>query len=119
LAFFAARFSFRVLPGFFTLLFCGDLLDTTVLPYNIRMVRSDDGGTQRVHQPRPSQLRGPRADVVRRPRDQPNTDRATACRMTVSGPVPPRRRAGEPLGKRHYQQGRGDANGAAPGSSHQ
>src|SRR5437660_12735902 len=32
LAFFAARFSFRLLPGFFTLLFCGDLSDTTVLP---------------------------------------------------------------------------------------
>jgi len=35
LALFAARFSFRLLPGFFALLFCGDLSDTTVLPHNI------------------------------------------------------------------------------------
>jgi hypothetical protein len=61
LAFFAARFSFRVLPGFFTLIFCGDLLDTTVLPHNVRMVRSLVGpaGTPAEAQPAPP----PRAGV--------------------------------------------------------
>ena len=32
MAFFAARFSFRLFPDFFMLFFCGDLSDTTVLP---------------------------------------------------------------------------------------
>jgi hypothetical protein len=38
LIFFAARFSFKVLPCFFTLLFWGDLLDIATLPHNVRMV---------------------------------------------------------------------------------
>jgi hypothetical protein len=46
LAFFAARFSFRLLPDFFTLLFCGDLSDTTVLP-TISGVRSRADGVAR------------------------------------------------------------------------
>src|SRR6266540_1938830 len=40
----------------------------------------DPAGTPAEAQPAPR----PRADVVRRPRDQSNTDRATACRATVS-----------------------------------
>jgi hypothetical protein len=39
LVFFAARFSFNVLPCFFTLVFCGDLLDmATPSLRNVRMV---------------------------------------------------------------------------------
>jgi hypothetical protein len=88
LAFFAARFSFRVLPGFFTLIFCGDLLDTTVLPHNVRMVRSLVGpaGTPAEAQPAPP----PRADLHP---EQAWSDghvisltpiAPTACRATVS-----------------------------------
>ena len=67
LAFFAARFSFRVLPGFFTLLFCGDLLDTTVLPHNIRMVRSEMVG------PSGYTSRGPASSVTQSRRGQTAT----------------------------------------------
>ncbi len=98
LAFFAARFSFRVLPGFFTLLFCGDLLDTTVLPHNIRMVRSDAGGTRRVHQPRPSQLRDP---------EQTWSD-GHVISLTPIAPRPAGRRSARPVPPRRRRR-------AAPG----
>jgi len=50
LAFFAARFSFRLLPGFFMVLFCGDLSDTTVLSHNLGYAHgARDGATGTGH----------------------------------------------------------------------